>query len=476
MHEKILDISKRRGIAYPSFEIYGGLSGFYDYGPVGKRIKENIENSIREHYIIGEGCFEVECPVVSPDSIWIASGHVKNFADVVTECSKCGEPYRADHLIEERTKTSCEGLNSDELYELIDKNRIVCPKCNGKLEMTYPYNLMFQTSVGSGNDKITAYLRPETAQTTYLAFKRLYEIGRKRLPLGILQIGRSFRNEISPRQGMIRLREFNQAEIQFFVDPESKKTDNFDRISGMKAMMLTKENEELEISLGDAVEKGIIKVQMIAYFMGISLKLFEDIGINKNLLKLRQHKDDERAFYSTDTWDIEFMSSIGKIEIVGISDRTDYDLSAHMKLSRQNMAVTHNERNFVPHVIEVAYGIDRPVYCILESCYAEEKDRTYFKFPKRIAPYRLAVFPLVNKDKIPEKAVEIFGIMKKNRIYAVYDASGSIGRRYARADEIGIPECITIDYQSLEDGTVTVRDRDTKNQIRVKIEEIVERL
>lgn len=497
LYDKILDISKRRGIAYPSFEIYGGVSGFYDYGPVGKRIKQNIEDVIREYYVIGENCFEVECPVLSPESIWIASGHVKNFSDVLTECSKCGEPYRADHLIEEHTKTSCVGLNSDELYKLIEKNKIHCPKCGGELEMTYPYNLMFQTSVGAGKDKTTAYLRPETAQMTYLPFKRLYEIGRKHLPLGVLQIGHSFRNEISPRQGMIRLREFNQAEIQFFVDPENKKnfapqnfcaqseslgsdsgkkSENFDRVSGIIVKMLTKDNNEFEISLGEAVEKGIIKIQMIAYFLGISLRLFEEIGINKNLLKLRQHKDDERAFYSTDTWDIEFTSSIGRIEIVGISDRTDYDLSAHMKLSRQNMEVNHNGKNFVPHVIEVAYGIDRPIYCIMESCYTEENDRIYFKFPKRIAPYRLAVFPLVNKDNIPEKAVGIFEALKKNRTYAIYDDSGSIGRRYARADEIGIPECITVDYQSLEDNTVTVRDRDTKGQVRVKADEILGRL
>ncbi len=476
LYEKILDISKRRGIVYPSFEIYGGVSGFYDYGPVGKRIKQDIEDIIREYYVIGENCFEVECPVLSPESVWIASGHVKNFSDVLTECSKCGEPYRADHLIEEHTKTSCAGLNSDELYKLIEKNKIRCPKCNGGLEMTYPYNLMFQTYVGAGKDKITAYLRPETAQMTYLPFRRLYEIGRKHLPLGVLQIGHSFRNEISPRQGMIRLREFNQAEIQFFVDPDNKKSANFDKVSEIRAKILTKNNEEFEISLGEAVEKNIIKIQMIAYFLGISLRLFEDIGINKNLLKLRQHKDDERAFYSTDTWDIEFMSSIGRIELVGISDRTDYDLSAHMKLSRQNMMVNYNERNFVPHVIEIAYGIDRPIYCILESTYTEEKDRMYFKFPKRIAPYRIAVFPLVNKNNIPEKAIGIFETVKKNRIYAIYDDSGSIGKRYARADEIGIPECITVDYQSLEDSTVTIRDRDTKNQVRVKVEGILGRL
>jgi len=473
MKKKILDILKRRGIVYPSFEIYGGASGFYDYGPIGSRIKHNIENLIREYYVIGEGCFEVECPTLSPEKVWIASGHVKNFTDMLTECLKCGESYRADHLVEEHLGISCEGKSIDELYELIRGNEIHCPKCNGTLDRVYHYNLMFKTEVGHPG-KIW-YLRPETAQSTYLAFKRLWEIGRKQLPMGVLQIGRSFRNEISPRQGMIRLREFNQAEIQFFVEPEKKFSERFHEVSNIKAKMVTKDEKEVVTSLADALRMGIIKIEMIAYFLGRSIQLFEEMGIKRDSLKLRQHKDEERAFYSSDTWDIEFVSeNLGRIELVGISDRTDYDLRAHMNLSGEDMTVNYEGKKFIPHVIEVAYGIDRPFYCVLESCLVEEKERTYMKFPRRIAPYLAAVFPLVNKDGIPEKSRGVFELLRKNRVYTLYDQSGSIGRRYARADEIGIPFCITIDYDTLEDNTVTIRDRDTKEQKRVKIDEVVD--
>jgi len=468
-----MEISKRRGIIYPSFEIYGGLSGFYDYGPIGSRIKQNIENLIREFYLIDEGCMEVECPVLSPEDVWIASGHVENFTDKLTECTKCGEPYRADHLVEERLQRSCDHMGISELNDKINELGIKCPKCGGKLDGVYDYNLMFKTYVGPGKYKTSVYLRPETAQTTYLSFKRLWEIGRKKLPLGALQIGRSFRNEISPRQGMVRLREFNQAEIQFFVDPDKKESPRFDEVKGIKTKIIDKNDKTFEMTIGEAVENNIIGIQMIAYLLGKSLLLFKRMGINSDLLKLRQHKDNERAFYSVDTWDVEYDSpSLGRIELVGVSDRTDYDLRQHMNLSGENMHVEVNGRKFIPHVIEVAYGIDRPFYCVIESCFRGDNGRVYFSFPPNIAPYRVAVFPLVSKDNLPVKSIEIFNMLRKRRILSIYDESGSIGRRYARADEIGIPFCITVDYDTLKDDTVTIRYRDTKEQKRIQIKDI----
>ncbi len=458
---------------YPSFEVYGGVSGFYDYGPIGSRIKKNIEQLIRDYYLIDEECFEVECPILSPEAVWIASGHVQNFTDLMTECLKCGEAYRADHLVEEHTKMSCDGVSICQLSNLIKEKEIKCPKCGGGVGEIYNYNLMFQTFVGPGKNKESVYLRPETAQTTYLAFRRLWEVGRKKLPLGVIQIGKSFRNEISPRQGMVRLREFNQAEIQFFVEPDKKSVENFEEVSGIRARIITKDGREFDMSLRDAVLEGIIKLQMIAYFLGRSLQLFDKMGIDPKSLKLRQHKDEERAFYSTDTWDIEYTSKIfGKIELVGVSDRIDYDLKAHTNLSGQDMSVSYENRKFIPHVIEIAYGIDRPFYCAIESCYREDEDRTFFNFPNNIAPYKVGVFPLVKKDGILEKAEEIFELIKKERIYAFYDPAGSIGKRYARADEIGVPECVTVDYETLDDNTVTVRYRDTKKQVRVKVDEL----
>ena len=475
-----MEVALRRGFVWPSFEIYGSAKGFYDYGPMGSLLKKNIEELIRKSYVVEEGCVEVSCPTVTPEDVWVASGHVSSFSDFTTECTKCGEPYRADHLIEEHVDVKCDGMTSGDLEKLIEKNKIVCPKCKGKLSSIYDYNLMFKTYIGPGKSKVTAYLRPETAQTTYLPFKRLYNICREKMPLGVMQIGRSFRNEISPRQGMIRLREFTQAEIQYFTDPENKDNGKFKEVEDIKVRMLSKEsqekNEVLEMTLGKAVEKGIIKLPMIAYFLGKSMKLFESMGINPEKLRLRQHKDDEKAFYSSDTWDIEFISEgYGRIEIVGISDRTNHDLKSHQELSKVSMEVTKEGRRFIPHVIEIAYGVDRPVYCVLESCIREqkgEKERTYFKFPKEAAPYRAAVFPLVKKDGIPEKAQEVFKKLIELGVYVQYDKAGSIGKRYARADEVGVPCSITIDYDTLKDDTVTVRDRDTMEQKRVKISEL----
>ena len=476
MYSKILDISKRRGIVYPSYEIYGGVSGFYDYGPIGKLIKNNIENLIRNHYLIDENCFEIECPTLSPKDIWVASGHIENFTDLITECTKCGEPYRADHLIEADLKICCDGFNLTQIQELLDENDIRCPKCRGNLDKIYDYNLMFKTFVGPGKYKLESYLRAETAQGTFISFRRLWEIGRRKLPLGVFQIGHSFRNEISPRQGMIRLREFNQCEVQFFVEPGKKETEKFNKnkISEINVKIITKDDEEVVMTLGEAHTGGIIKIQMIAYFLGISLQLFEKIGINPKKLRLRQHKDDERAFYSSDTWDIECISeAFGRIELVGISDRTDYDLTSHQKLSKQDMTVNIEGNKFIPHVIEIAYGIDRPFYCVLESSIAEDERGIYFSFPEDVAPYKVSVFPLVRKDGIPEKAQEFYELLKNNKIHGFYDAAGSIGRRYARADEIGIPYCVTIDHQTLEDGTVTLRKRDTKEQERYKFDDLI---
>lgn len=486
LYEKILDIAKRRGIIYPSNEIYGGVSGFYDYGPVGTRIKRNIEDIIRKSYIIDENCYEVECPTLSIEEVWKASGHVQNFTDFITECENCKEPYRADHLIEGKLKISTDGMNKEQLNDIIRKNNIKCEKCGGNLNDVYNFNLMFETEIAPGKNKKKGYLRPETAQTTFISFKRLWEIARKKLPFGVLQIGHSYRNEISPRQYMIRLREFTQAEIEFFIDPEDKKNYEIYNIENLKnndyVVKIVDKNERISnLSIKEAVSKKIIENPIIGYFLQKSINLFEDIGIDKRRLQVRQHKDTERAFYSRDTWDIEFLSEIGRIELVGIADRGDYDLKQHQIFSRESMEINFNGRKFIPNVIEVAYGIDRPIYCILESCYVEEiktgddrgkgNERTYFKFPKEISPY-VGVFPLMNKDNLPEKAKEVVKILKRNGIYSFYDDAGSIGRRYSRMDEIGVYYCITIDYETLNDNTVTIRERDSRKQIRIKIDEL----
>jgi len=484
--EKVMEISLRRGFVWPSFEIYGGVKGFYDYGPMGALLKKNVEELVRKFYVVEEGCLEVACPTVTPEDVWVASGHVDSFSDLIAECEKCGEPYRVDHLVAEKLDVQTDGMGIKELGDLIQKHRIGCPKCKGSLGQIYDYNLMFKTYIGPGQNKITGYLRPETAQTTYLPFKRLYAIGRERLPLGVLQIGHSFRNEISPRQGMIRLRQFTQAEIQFFVDPDDKSAERFAEVAGNKVRILSGGMQEKgstkpeEMTIQQAVDRGIIKIQMIAYQLARAMELFEAMGIDPKKLYLRQHKNDERAFYSSDTWDIEYVSQdYGRIELVGISDRTDHDLSAHQELSKVDMQVNKEGRKFVPHVVEVAYGIDRPIYCILESCLVEqkgEKERDYFRFPNDVAPYQAAVYPLVKKDGIPEKAREVFEQLRAKGVYVLWDVSGSIGRRYARADEIGVPSCVTIDYDTLKDDTVTIRFRDSMEQKRVKITDLAKEI
>ncbi|MFH1403531.1 MAG: glycine--tRNA ligase [Candidatus Altiarchaeota archaeon] len=472
MYDKILDISKRRGISYPSFEIYGGVSGFYDYGPIGTRIKKNIEEQLRKRYVIGQGCMEVECPTLGPESMWIASGHVKSFTDLMSECIKCGEAYRIDHLIENQLGVNVEGRGPEDIQEYVDK--LACPKCKGGLSSPYNYNLMFETSIGPGKDRITAYLRPETAQSTYLAFKRLWEFARKRLPFGVMQVGHSFRNEISPRQGMIRLREFNQAEIQFFTDPECQETERFSEVEGMKVRIKDKNDGEGETTLGEAYEEGVIGIQFIAYQLGKAVQFFTDIGVDPDRLTLRQHRDDERSFYSSDTWDVEYLSdTFGKIELVGIADRGQYDLSQHMEHSKEDLRINVDGRKFIPKIIEVAYGIDRPFYCTIESCFREEEDRTYFSFPVKTAPYTASVFPLVKKDGLAEKARVLYEMLRENGVYIIYDESGSIGKRYARSDEVGIPYSITVDYDTMKDDTVTIRERDGRGQKRVALGEIL---
>ncbi|MFH1721806.1 MAG: glycine--tRNA ligase [Candidatus Altiarchaeota archaeon] len=471
MQQKIMELCRRRGIIFPSFEIYGGASGFYDYGPIGVRIKKNLEDILRRKYVIEDGCFEVECPTVTPEKVWIASGHVSSFTDLLTECAKCGESYKLEQLVTEQQPDDLKNIGKvDAMKMLVDSGKLSCLKCKStQLGKPYAYNLMFKTEIGAGKQRQTGYLRPETAQTIYLPFRRLWEVVRKKLPFGVMQIGHSFRNEISPRQGIVRLREFTQAEVQYFMDPEDKKTESFSEVSALKVRILDKKGKEATLTLKQAVKKKVIDLELMAYHLGVASKAFTDMGMAPEKLRLRQHRDDERAFYSTDTWDVEYESkAYGMVEMVGLSDRTDYDLGQHQKLSGESMEVNIEGRKFVPHVFEVSYGIDRPFYCTLESTYREEGEgedrRVWFSLPKEIAPYKVAVFPLVKKDKIPQKASEIFKELRSQGLYVLYDEAGSIGKRYARADEIGIPACITIDYDTLKDDTVTVRDRDTKNR------------
>ncbi|MFH1364885.1 MAG: glycine--tRNA ligase [Candidatus Aenigmatarchaeota archaeon] len=473
----LMDIAKRRGFFWPSFEIYGGCSGFYTYGPLGALLKMRIEAMLRDHFIRDERCLLMEAPIVTIEDPWVASGHVSSFTDMTVDCNKCGEAYRADHLLEEKLKKNVEGWSLKQVQDALRMEKLRCAKCGGELKSIYDYNLMFRTLIGPGKNKVSGILRPETAQTTYMPFRRLIDIGRKTLPLGIIQIGKSFRNEISPRKGILRLREFSQAEIQFFVDPKTKsKHPRFDEVKDIKIRTLTKQDQKTKENgkVMSFMDVSRYTTQWIAYLLARAVQLFENMGIDKDKLRCRQHLDNERSFYSSDTWDIEFMSeTFGVVEIVGIADRTDYDLRRHMELSKQDFSVDVDGKKVVPHIIEAAFGIDRPLYCVMESTQREEKDRVFFMFPPRIAPYEIAVFPLVRKDKLPDKAKEVYTLLKNAGFFVLYD-EGFIGKVYYRQDEAGTPICVTIDYDTFKDKAVTLRDRDTQKQVRVEISKLTD--
>ncbi len=476
-----MQIAKQRGFIFPSSEIYGGLSGFYDYGPVGVLLKRRLENYWREFFVRrDENIFETETSLIMHQKVWEASGHLKDFIDPLTQCKKCNSSYRADNLIEEKTGKFVEGASPKELTEILKKEKIKCPRCKGELSEVRIFNLMLSSNIGPVAGNI-AYLRPETAQGIFVNFKNLLATTRANLPFGVAQFGRSYRNEISPRQWIIRLREFNQVEIEMFFNPKkANEVPNFNLVGKTKVKILTgeqqkKESKPTEISVEDAVKKGILPTKYTAYFLAKEFLWYQSIGIPAEAIRFRHMKPEETPHYSKGNFDMEIKFDFGWKEVVGNAYRTDFDLSTHSKHSGENFSVVDNGEKVLPHVVEPSFGIDRTIYAILLFTYREGKERgwEWFQFPYKIAPYPFAVFPLVNKDKIPEKAREIFGMLRSH--YEIfYDDSGSIGKRYARADEIGVPFCITVDYDSLEKDTITVRDRDTTKQIRIKIKDIYE--
>ena len=475
---------KRRGIIFPSSEIYGGISGFYDYGPIGIEIKNNIrqlwwKSMVTDH----DNVVGIDGSVITHPKVWEASGHVDNFVDYLTECKKCRSKVRADHLVEDVLKKPADGLSADELDKLIKKNKIKCQSCKGELGDVSEFNLMFRTPVGPEGD-YSSFLRPETAQVIFTNFSNVLDTCRMKLPFGIAQIGKAFRNEISPRNFLFRLREFEQMEMEFFVDPE-KKSDcpEMGLVEDLRANVLTAKEQGgkhkiIKIKIKDLLKKKIIKSKWHAYWIGRRYKWFLDLGINSDKLRLREHVDTELSHYSSATWDIEYEYDFGWKELEGIADRTDFDLKQHEKHSKNKMQYFDEEtqRRFIPHVAaEPSVGVDRAFLTFLIDAYSEEKvkgeTRIVLKLHPKLAAYKAAVFPLVKKDGLPEKALNIYNDLKEC-FPVFYDQSGSIGRRYRRMDEIGTPLCITIDYDSKNDDTVTVRDRDSLKQDRIKISEI----
>jgi glycyl-tRNA synthetase len=552
--ENVMDLAKRRGFIWPTSECYGAVAGFIDYGPLGAMMKRRVENVWRDFYVIQEGYYEIECPTIAQEAVFIASGHVKGFSDKMCQCPHCREFLRADHVAEAGNILNPSIMKNEDLAAAITSCK--CPVCDevlGTVEV-FNFNLMFSTTIGPGSQR-TGYLRPETAQGMFVDFSRLLRFYRDKLPFGAVQIGKSYRNEISPRQGMIRLREFTQAEAEIFVHPNEKNHHpSFSRYADYRMPLLTfiqqqRCEEPVELSMREAVDKGIIANEYVAYYVALTHKLLVTIGVKSERLRFRQHLPDERAHYATDCWDAEvFSARFGWVETVGIADRTNYDLNAHAQQSGTPMTVfiqydqprkTKRRRiipnmsvlgkqyrtkakavfdalatatptpegadvvvdgetihiprdlfevrdeetdirgeDIVPHVIEPSYGIDRMCYAVLEQAYDEDiadgEARTVMHLSPNVAPIQVAVFPLMTRDDLDTIAREITHAFHKKGILAEYDDSGAIGRRYRRQDEIGTPFAVTVDYETKENSTVTLRDRDSMKQVRIPITKLPE--
>ncbi|MEM4195090.1 MAG: glycine--tRNA ligase [Candidatus Anstonellales archaeon] len=472
LYERIMELALTRSFFFPSNEIYGAQSGFYDYGPTGKLIKNNLENLWRRMFIQEEGFFEVETAVINPEIVFKASGHVDEFTDPVVECRKCHKKVRADHLVEERLNVRWDG-KLESLEKLIFDNDVKCPSCEGPLSKPFFSNLMFSTQIGVDGEK--GYLRPETAQGIFTSFLRIFRNHGTKLPLGVAQIGKSFRNEISPRKALVRLREFTQMELEYFFDPDDPRIQGFEKIKDEKVRFLTREAQKNKIdaewlTAKEIVEKGYAN-EIMAYFLVRQWLYYVRVGLDPKRMWFRHLMENETPHYSRSNVDLEVETSYGIIEISGNAYRTNYDLSQHEKFSKQKMEVAWNNKKIVPHVFEVSMGVDRLFFCLLEHNFREktdEKDWEWFDFKPWIAPYDVAVFPLMKKDGLSEKAERVADGLRGN-FNVHYQESGTIGKRYARADEIGIPYAITIDYQTLEDETVTIRFRNSGKQERVGV-------
>jgi len=479
--DMLMDVAIRRSFIMPSAEIYGSPAGFFDYGPIGCAIKRKLEGLWREEMLVKEGFHEIETSMILPEEVLKASGHAENFSDPMVSCKKCNARFRADHLLAESpgfaaSGAKAEGMPSQELADAIRKYKVVCPNDSGELTDVARFNMMFRTAIGAGDDRI-AYLRPETAQAIFLDFPRIVRNYGSRLPIGIGQAGRSFRNEISPRQGIVRVREFSQMELEYFFNPSNQSHPNF---GGVKDRMLVFEMEDgsvREMPLVQAVADGIVPNEIMAYFLWKQEQLYLAAGIPRGKFRFRKIPKEDTPHYSRGNIDLVVETSYGWIETTGTAYRTDYDLSQHAKASGADLSVFVEEekKRVVPHVVEPSMGVDRMFWCVLEHCFREktpEKDWEWFDFPPAIAPYHAWVFPLMRKDGMDAKAREVEALLRAAGLSVYCQESGSIGKRYARADEVGVPYCITVDYDTLKDGTATLRFRNDGKQVRLPIGEL----
>ena len=487
--EIISEMARRRGFFWPSYEIYGGVGGFITFGPLGSILKRKIADKFRNFYIRPLGILEIESSVIMPGKVFEASGNVDHFKEPIVECLQCKRKFRADHLLQEFAKmsdTETEKLTLQELVDEIKKRNVNCPECGGDFGKAEQFMTMFTTTIGPYSEAV-GYGRPEAAQGIFVEFKRIYESSREKFPFGVVQIGHALRNEISPRQGPIRLREFTIIDIEFFLDPEDPYCPLLKEVENDKLRLIIAENklkgvkEPTEVTLRQALSKGYIKAEWQAFFMALAKRFLMELQVPEDKQRFIEKLDWERAHYSVQGFDQEvYLERWGWVEVSGHNYRTDYDLSRHMQFSGVDMKIfkemEKGGRRFIPHVIEPSFGSDRLAYITLEYAYKTKEGRALLSFPRELAPIQVGVFPLVSRNGLPERAKQVYQMLINEGFTVEWDESGSIGRRYARADEVGAPLGVTIDYQTLEDGTVTLRDRDTWRQVRSKIEELPELL
>lgn len=551
----INELARRRGFFWQSYEIYGGASGFVTYGSLGAKLKQNIEKKLRELFVNKLGILEIDSPIIAPSKVFEASGHVDHFKEPMVECLKCKRQFRADNLLRKFakiTESEAEKLSLKEVKEAIEKHEIRCPECGGTFDEPKYFLIMFKTTIGPHSDAL-GYGRPEAAQGIFVEFRHLYEMVREKLPFGVIQIGHALRNEISPRQGLIRWREFTIADLEFFFDPEEpncyllKDFENETLSLVLAENKLRSSEKVVEATVKEALKKGYIKAEWQAVFMALAKKLLADLGVPAEKQRFIEKLPWEKAHYAVQSFDQEIcVERWGWFEVSGHAYRTDYDLKRHMQFSGVDMRVfkeyekpvqkektvvkplmvklgpvfkedatnvaemlseadhkkveasikkngyymlgkckvlpeyveiTHQKvkergKRFIPHVVEPSFGSDRLVYVTLEYAYRVKDGRAILSFPRDVAPIQVGVYPLVSKDGLPEKTLQIYKTLLDEGFIAEYDEAGSIGRRYARADEIGVPLGITVDYDTLKDNTVTIRDRDSWKQVRSRVKEL----
>jgi glycyl-tRNA synthetase len=476
--DEITSISSKRGFFFQTANIYGGKAGFFTYGHLGKALKSNWEKLWRENIVyLDENFYEIQSNNILPEAVFKASGHIENFNDPMTECRKCHFRFRADQFLEDKGIKDAELLSLDEMTGKIEEKNLKCPKCGGELSEVKQFNMMFPINVGFDDEK--AYLSPETAQAAYISFKEEFLATRGKLPLGLAIIDKAYRNEISPRQMFFRLREFSQAELQIFFD--SEKINEHEKWKEIKKnKLIIKFSGEEEIKKIDC-EKLNTKHKIPKFYLYYASKV-QDFYLNilkipKEKFRFRELSEAERAFYNKIHFDVEIMLDTlgGFKEVAGVHYRTNHDLLGHSKISGKNLEVFYENKKILPHVLELSFGVDRNIWTLLDIFYRIGKEGSMFAFPPWISPIKAAIFPIVKGEKFERISNETFEILKKE-LNVVYDKAGSIGRRYARNDEIGTPFCITIDGDSLKKKDVTVRERDTGRQIRIKIKKLRETL